>query len=450
MVRKYSFTNKIPLIKSVKIVKLYDTFTYTLEAPMVESPGKCKLLLLYGNNGSGKTSILNLIFHLLASAPYEGHRSYVGRRAFRLFEIELGNGIRISASRKKSSGPGLYKLDVYDNKQTQLVEWEWHPDTDPDMKKQQKLQYSKYCDILNKLDLSFHYLPDSRRFEDAIPKRKRRYEMDLIKSKIYYNINDIDTDIDEDPFSTSVLLLKSIDKAIEWFRKQALARTNVGSTSVNSLYQDIIKRLVAHGDKESNNTSINTDVLIDNLIEIKERNKGFAKYGLTPEWEIDEILKALKSTKGKYIPILEKILGPYIDGHKARLDALQPLQKVIDDFITMLSDFYTHKKVKLHLDKGLEIISELGKELSPAILSSGEKQLLLLLCHAICARRDNSIFIIDEPEISLNIKWQRQLISSLITCLEGTNSQLILATHSIEILSKYKDHIVQLGNLIEG
>ena len=57
---------------------------------------------------------------------------------------------------------------------------------------------------------------------------------------------------------------------------------------------------------------------------------------------------------------------------------------------------------------------------------------------------ENSIIIIDEPEISLNVKWQRSLVQTLLDCVEGRAVQFILATHSIELLTHHKDHVLQL------
>ena len=138
-----------------------------------------------------------------------------------------------------------------------------------------------------------------------------------------------------------------------------------------------------------------------------------------------------------------------MDGHNARLDALQDVQKIIDNFVSILSDFFARKYVELDVRSELNIITDNGKHVSTEYLSSGEKQLLLLLCNAIIARNNGTIFIIDEPEISLNIKWQRKLIDALLTCLEGVDSQIILATHSIEILSKYDYFVSPLTDISE-
>jgi ABC-type glutathione transport system ATPase component len=54
--------------------------------------------------------------------------------------------------------------------------------------------------------------------------------------------------------------------------------------------------------------------------------------------------------------------------------------------------------------------------------------------------------MIDEPEISLNIKWQRQLVQSLLEITNDASIQFILASHSIELLAQHRDCVVNLKN----
>jgi len=70
---------------------------------------------------------------------------------------------------------------------------------------------------------------------------------------------------------------------------------------------------------------------------------------------------------------------------------------------------------------------------------------LLLLCNALHARESASVFVIDEPEISLNIKWQRQLIDALLKTTDGSPVQFVLATHSIPLLGSYRDCVAELS-----
>ncbi len=68
-------------------------------------------------------------------------------------------------------------------------------------------------------------------------------------------------------------------------------------------------------------------------------------------------------------------------------------------------------------------------------LSSGEKQMLSFLCYN--AFMKNSTIFIDEPELSLHVDWQRLLFPTLLK--QGTGNQFIVATHSPMIYSKYPD-----------
>ncbi len=68
-------------------------------------------------------------------------------------------------------------------------------------------------------------------------------------------------------------------------------------------------------------------------------------------------------------------------------------------------------------------------------LSSGEKQILRIFIEVI--RFGNNCIIIDEPEISLHVDWQKELIADLR--LLNPDAQLILATHSPEIMADIDD-----------
>ncbi|HXD92844.1 MAG TPA: AAA family ATPase [Bacteroidia bacterium] len=70
-------------------------------------------------------------------------------------------------------------------------------------------------------------------------------------------------------------------------------------------------------------------------------------------------------------------------------------------------------------------------------LSSGEQQLLILFSY-VAFNRDGRVFIIDEPELSLHIKWQEDFLTQLER-ITAKSTQLILATHSPILVSKKKD-----------
>ena len=78
----------------------------------------------------------------------------------------------------------------------------------------------------------------------------------------------------------------------------------------------------------------------------------------------------------------------------------------------------------------------LGKEFDINGLSSGEKQLFLRGLSLKFLEVNNSIILIDEPEISLHPEWQQKIIKVYETI--GINNQLIIATHSPHIVGDIK------------
>ena len=82
-------------------------------------------------------------------------------------------------------------------------------------------------------------------------------------------------------------------------------------------------------------------------------------------------------------------------------------------------------------------------------LSSGEKQLFLRTLAIRMLNPENSIILIDEPELSLHPKWQQRIVD--VYRKIGKNNQIIIATHSPHILgSVRKENIMLLDKDDEG
>jgi len=80
--------------------------------------------------------------------------------------------------------------------------------------------------------------------------------------------------------------------------------------------------------------------------------------------------------------------------------------------------------------------NSLGKEFDINGLASGEKQLFLRGLSLKFLEANNSIILIDEPEISLHPEWQQKIIKVYENI--GINNQLIIATHSPHIVGDIK------------
>lgn len=118
----------------------------------------------------------------------------------------------------------------------------------------------------------------------------------------------------------------------------------------------------------------------------------------------------------------------------------------IRQFLEILKEFIPDKKFDFENGE-LSIKNNYGV-IKKENLSSGEKQLLILLTETLLQRGQKYIFITDEPELSLHIEWQRNILSAIKKL--NSKAQIIAATHSPEVASKYKDAIVNMETILDA
>ena len=84
--------------------------------------------------------------------------------------------------------------------------------------------------------------------------------------------------------------------------------------------------------------------------------------------------------------------------------------------------------------------------LSPYTLSSGEKQMLLILLTVLLQDRKPYVLFMDEPEVSLHSEWQERLINAIR--LINPNVQIILTTHSpAVIMNGWTDSVTEVSDI---
>lgn len=114
-------------------------------------------------------------------------------------------------------------------------------------------------------------------------------------------------------------------------------------------------------------------------------------------------------------------------------------------FLQTLKSFITDKFFSF---SGGELVVATEGPLPLAKLSSGEKQLLILFIEALLQRQRPYIFLADEPELSLHIAWQRNIISAIRSL--NPSAQIVVATHSPEIAGKFKHCLLDMGEILHA
>jgi len=134
--------------------------------------------------------------------------------------------------------------------------------------------------------------------------------------------------------------------------------------------------------------------------------------------------------------LLFNILGE-LDYKNKNLESISQLVEVFNKHLYRGKRIeITNKSAKIVLDKVTQ------KEHSLDKLSSGERHLLTLLTVVLVFGASRDFILIDEPEISLNMEWQRDLLPLLNELSPG--AQIIVATHSPSIANRNTNYLSEL------
>lgn len=452
-------TNK--LITSIKIEKLFGLYTYSLPLKGDSLPNTT---IFYGDNGVGKSTILRLVFHLLSTANNKGHRTALFNAIFDSLVVELSSGVELSARFEQQPKKRLI-LEIIEQGKVIAV-WNYRPDSGKGsfvietssrdgqhiivkQSEEDDSEYTKYDDSIaigneSYLAVLKKYVPDlfvlnTHRNLDGDSTLMDDSDDRIAEPSRFFSAktNSMDEKISERVKDTS--LSQAMDSASKWINQKAVLSTNQGLINVHSLYVDILQRLSQSSQSEEENI----DELLNKLNDIENRTAELSKYELAAPLKIEDFKIALSSG---HKMVAANLLKPYILSLESRITAIDEIYPIIDRFVTMINEFFKDKTLSFKLSHGFRIHNRLEKVLIPSQLSSGEQQLLLLFCYVLTARDKPSVFMIDEPEISLNIKWKRKLIQSLLTITDNAPIQLIFASHSMELIAQHRNSVVVLVN----
>jgi len=178
----------------------------------------------------------------------------------------------------------------------------------------------------------------------------------------------------------------------------------------------------------------NKEKLINTLNQIESNTLSDKIISILSENDIEIIVKECDDN-----PLLTKLIvnmSMEIEKEEGLLQSVRTLKEVFDDYIG--------PRKSIEIDEDGVIIKFNGSDEKHTIanLSSGERHLLVLLTVFIIEGRERNILMIDEPEISLNLKWQRKLMPLLSEL--APNAQIIVASHSPSIAKADSRYLVEL------
>jgi ABC-type lipoprotein export system ATPase subunit len=276
--------------------------------------------------------------------------------------------------------------------------------------------------------------------------------------KIIAISNDIDKlQIPNIYFIREQRLLKRIedDKATEAdFQRSGIARPRLIYEEIIDEYATFLKEVMDKADLEyaeksrkldssyprrlfESKTEIQENDFRTRFDKISETQKSLQKYGLSITQE---------ENPPEFDPANAKALSVYLGDVEEKLSVFDPLLRKLNLFSTIInSRMFSHKKMIISKEYGLKFVADTGDLLELSDLSSGEQHEVVLLFDLLFRVESNTLVLIDEPEISLHIAWQKAFLADMLKIIELRKISVMVATHSPQIVRGNWKNVVDLG-----
>ena len=149
------------------------------------------------------------------------------------------------------------------------------------------------------------------------------------------------------------------------------------------------------------------------------------------------------------VNIGNRIIETLQSGEAEAAEKAQQISQPKKRFQDILDDLFTETGKKIIRSENEIKFSSLGEVLAPYQLSSGEKQILVILLTVLVEDNEHYVLFMDEPEVSLHIEWQKRLIDLILEL--NPNVQIILTTHSpAVIMNGWIDRVTEVTDITDN
>lgn len=419
---------------------------------------------LYGENGCGKTTILNITEAIITGKIFELFD-------YKFKTIKLVYTKKIDNTEPENILLTLRKRIIHVEFENKSYDLELNIGTrDFQSYERINLETNRYYfdeyPFLTKIQELFNsvYLPLNRSI------RTRNIEMDYLLARRYRN----KVEFEEQIYPDSNIQDWNI-KIIEYLTREKCSKINLRISKINDEFRNnVLKSLLEIGNQRSLSETIkdikNNRNFIQNLVKDKDKYINILKdlnllttseekkYSQFFEDFINEYLNLKNIPKNqifdfilrfKEISKIKNLLNIAKEAEHKKALARKPIEiflKTMNDFVQSGEDI---KTIEINTEGSIFFKTKNSDDqISLIHLSSGEKQLLMFFWNLVFQVENNSpsIFVVDEPELSLHLSWQKSFVDKTLEI--NKNIQLIFATHSPEIIGRRRDKMFKLKKTI--
>lgn len=439
-------------LESIAVEGLFGIFDH--EIPLNTQRG---ITIVIGENGLGKTKILEMV-----EAFFKGHFYKLTNIEYKNFKLKFDDNVswEIYKNGFKEKEISLYIIQK-GRKKEQNEEYLLEMDGfQPDRIRREALQISRMSsslrkighdtwqnryngELYNSLDVVEKYGADNSKLfgsgllgELNLPEwfinRFEKLEVSLIETQRVYNF--------DSPDSAPIETVKKYSKELTELIRGKLTESTELSSKLDRTYPNrLVKEL------KNDNSNITDSDLNNELEALEEKRSLLDKVGLVETDKNSDLLLINKPED-----IVKNVLMLYVKDSFEKLSIFDEIAEKIKLLLKIINERFKHKELFINKEDGFLFKSTVLREGSTykriplEQLSSGEKNELILFYNLIFNTKPNSLILIDEPEISLHISWQNKFISDLKEIHNLNRLDVLIATHSPDIISNNWDLKVEL------
>lgn len=418
-----------------------------------------RVTIIHGPNGVGKTVLLRL-----ASALLSGRLSLMARIPFKRFEVVLSDGATLgfekpeirSNEQSGNEAGGIFYLKRADSERQQVeftggqldvtrlaarieaqVPWLTRLDKDRFMDNRTD-EILTSAEVIERHPEYLRNLPPRiRRLggfsePDWMSDIKQRVGVHFIEAQRLFRFGRPSREWEYPRSATYVATVKDYARELQEKIGETLAAYAKESQALD---QSFPQRLLQSATK-----TLPVEELKERMQALEDKRQQLKRIGLIAE---DPAYPFDITTLEKLDPTRLTVMTLYAEDTARKLGVLDDLARRVGILLENINRKFEHKSIRIDREKGITAVSD-KENLALDSLSSGEQHELVLLYDLLFRVKPNTLVLIDEPELSLHVTWQKSFLPDLLKIVATTSFDVLLATHSPFIVGDRHDLMVPL------
>jgi len=446
-------------IRKISVKKLFGMFDHDI--PINKDVG---ITIVIGENGLGKTILLEMI-----ESFFQGKYVYFNSVLFKEFIVEFEDRIKWVIEKKKNTKDGTTSLEVSqvskNKRKTKPLKLINLDDDNNKTSLSDIVRNNPYLQRINsqiwedrRTGEILHTDELIHRYRHSYRRRSRHIQSNLLDgAKIPAWFNERHSNIKVKLIETQRLInlknnkekthYKTVEKYSEEITiniKKYLTESTELSSKLDRTYPNRLVERLSHS-----TTHVTDEYLNTNLKKLEEKRALLDAVGLIEIEKDSNILEIDKPAED-----LKDVLMLYLEDSFQKIEIFDEITRKIELLLKVINKRFKHKTFNVDKEHGFVFNSTILKDkegnyisIPVSKLSSGEQNELVLFYELLFNTTSNSLILIDEPEVSLHISWQNSFIEDLKEIATLNKFEVVIATHSPDIISNNWDLKIELKGL---